>query len=302
MFKLPVSDYVADYYKKRGIEFTYRQQARLCWTGASLLKEQLELLRELLALSDDTDLNAEIRERITFEEESLKYFMTNNNPAIIYILTPISDDDDDPEPEYFSQAENAIAYGKAIGEAFSLEKRYLQDCRSEKHAEEKMSDEVEDSLGTYFFTQAGEVRYGWSQECNPTFDVENTERFEWMFLNIESPFGLGDIVMGTDWEYPRVVSTDHNCYKEQYERFKDRSDIRLDSSDNCIRTDYVHIDGSLYYEHTVPFKLWKIDSWEDKEYWEILQRLSMLVNAGISVDDFMYLVHRYAEREKNEHE
>ena len=42
MFKLPVSDYVADYYKKRGIEFTYRQQARLCWTGASLLKEQLE--------------------------------------------------------------------------------------------------------------------------------------------------------------------------------------------------------------------------------------------------------------------
>ena len=71
MFKLPVSDYVADYYKKRGIEFTYRQQARLCWTGASLLKEQLELLRELLTLSDDTDLNAEIRERITFEEESL---------------------------------------------------------------------------------------------------------------------------------------------------------------------------------------------------------------------------------------
>lgn len=31
MVKLPMSDYVADYYKKQGITFTFRQQACLCW-------------------------------------------------------------------------------------------------------------------------------------------------------------------------------------------------------------------------------------------------------------------------------
>lgn len=39
MIKLPISDYVADYYKEQGIEFTLRQQASLCWHGHYLLKD-----------------------------------------------------------------------------------------------------------------------------------------------------------------------------------------------------------------------------------------------------------------------
>lgn len=33
MVKLPMSEYVANYYKGQGIEFTLRQQATLCWNG-----------------------------------------------------------------------------------------------------------------------------------------------------------------------------------------------------------------------------------------------------------------------------
>ncbi len=37
MVKLPISDYVANYYKEQGIEFTLRQQAHFCWCYNDLL-------------------------------------------------------------------------------------------------------------------------------------------------------------------------------------------------------------------------------------------------------------------------
>lgn len=67
MIKLPMSDYVSDYYKKQGIEFTFRQQAHFCWAYNDLLKDRMELVKKILEISDDEKLNAEIRERIEYE-------------------------------------------------------------------------------------------------------------------------------------------------------------------------------------------------------------------------------------------
>lgn len=119
--------------------------------------------------------------------------------------------------------------------------------------------------------------YGSSNEHKAPFDEEDNSRFENIFLNIKSPFGLGDIVMGPDFDEPQVVSTDHDCFIEDYERLKDHEYIQLDGISNIIRTDMVNTDGSLDYAHTVPFHLWKIDSWEDKEYWELLQMMGAAV-------------------------
>lgn len=299
MLKLPVSDYVENYYKEQGIELTFRQQARLCWTEPSLLKDQLRLLKELLSLSDDEKLNKEIQERITYEEESLNRFMANDNPAVFYIFLP--DDKESEYPEYFSKAEAAISYGKAWGkkrgEKFSLEKRYLMDCCPKELMDGKALIETDASLGTYFFTPDGKIRYGWSRECEAPFDQENAERFENLYLNVKSPFGLGDIVMGPGWKYPQVVGTDHDCFTEQYERLKTHPCMRLDSTDNCIRIDCVDTEGCLDYDHPSPFRLWKIDSWEDKEYWKILQMLSAMAKADVSAYDLEYLADRYAEHQ-----
>lgn len=64
------------------------------------------------------------------------------------------------------------------------------------------------------------------------------------------------------------------CFMTHYDRLKDHEQIQLDTSDNCIRTEWIGMDGELYYDHTDSFHLWKIDSWEDEEYWELLQRMS----------------------------
>ena len=59
MIKLPMSDYVSDYYKKQGIEFTLRQQAHFCWAYSELLKDRIGSLKEILEISDDEKLNGD---------------------------------------------------------------------------------------------------------------------------------------------------------------------------------------------------------------------------------------------------
>ncbi|MCM1561267.1 MAG: hypothetical protein NC123_17255 [Butyrivibrio sp.] len=106
--------------------------------------------------------------------------------------------------------------------------------------------------------------------------------------------------MGPDLERPEVVSTDHDCFFEIYNRFKDHPYIQLDATSNIIRTDLVNENGNLDYAHTLPFKLWKVDSWEDKEYWEILQILSKAAKEDVDVFRLDHLCYEYAKRRSEE--
>ncbi len=301
MVKLPISDYVADYYKKQGIEFTFRQQAHFCWYYNDLVKEQLESLKEVLKISDDEELNTEIRERIVYEEKAYECFRTGREECI-YIVHP--DDEGEYCEERFASAENAVTYGvHHSNKEFSVEKCWLFDRNPERLSEEAGDDAPKGrnaALSVYYFTSQGDIKYGNSYEYEAPFDQEDNDRFEYMFLNIKSPFGLGDIVMGPGFERPAVVSTDHDCFEELYDRLKNSKYTQLDSTSNTIRTELVNEDGSLDYDHTDPFHLWKVDSWEDKEYWEILRILSKAAKAGVDVFRLDYLSDEYAKHHSEE--
>ena len=71
---------------------------------------------------------------------------------------------------------------------------------------------------------------------------------------------------------------------------------------NIIRTDLVNADGSLDYAHTVPFHLWKIDSWEDQEYWKLLQMMSDAIKKEVDLYDFDILRWQYGERNEKREE
>ncbi|MBQ6888542.1 MAG: hypothetical protein IJN54_13630 [Lachnospiraceae bacterium] len=296
MVKLPISDYVNNFYKEQGIEFTYRQQARLCWTGYSLLKEKINSLKEILEISDDEQLNQEMMERIVFEEKAYERFLVNNESGVIYtVKSKIKEDYD----EYFASAKAAISYGiRNFEKGFRIDKCFLLDKYPEELTEGKVIEEVNPIQASYVYTSQGEPEYGWSYECEAGFEEDDSNRFENMFLNIKSPFGLGDIVMGPDWEYPQVVSTDYDAFYEVYE-ICERSTVFIipEAADNCIRTDEVRPDGEFDYSHTYPFDLWKIDSWEDEKYWKILQVLSKAIKAGINLCDLSYMIYEY----KKEH-
>lgn len=76
--------------------------------------------------------------------------------------------------------------------------------------------------------------------------------------------------------------------------------MHLDGVDNCIRIDYIGKDGKPYYDHEIPFHLWKIDSWDDGKYWNILQVMGKLMKAGTDAFEWDYLLRKYREHNKTE--
>lgn len=102
--------------------------------------------------------------------------------------------------------------------------------------------------------------------------------------------------MAPYFESPRIVTTAHDCFEERYERTKDRDYFKPDISDNCIRTDWIGADGNPCYDHTIPFDLWVIDSWEDENYWEILQILSQCAKIDVSIFNLNYYIDKYKEQ------
>lgn len=94
----------------------------------------------------------------------------------------------------------------------------------------------------------------------------------------------------------------HDCFMELYDRMYDKHKEQvfqwLDPVVSTIRTDYVGMDGKVYYDHTVPFDLWKIDSWRDKEYWDLLQMLGKGMKAGVGICEWQYLLGEYKNHHK----
>ena len=146
-------------------------------------------------------------------------------------------------------------------------------------------------VSAYDFRADGEIEHGYSYEYPAPFDEEDKARFENMFLNIKSPFGLGDIVMGEGFGQPGVVSSGHGCFEEIYRKHEKDTEICIDDKDNFIRVDFVRKDGRLVYDQLAPFALWKADSWEDREYWDILQFMSDAIRRGVDMirfDNYIY--------------
>lgn len=172
-------------------------------------------------------------------------------------------------------------------------KRYLlgQCPQDVLHGEEL--DRYNTRLSLYDFRADGEIEYGYSYECPAPFDEEDKARFENMCLNVISPFGPGDIVMGKGFRHPGVVSSSHDCFQKTYHRHED-------DTDNCIRVDFIRKNGRLCYGHAAPFGLWKINSWEDKEYWDILEFMSNAIKRGADLMYYDYNVHEYSRCHKGE--
>jgi hypothetical protein len=77
----------------------------------------------------------------------------------------------------------------------------------------------------------------------------------------------------------------------------DMPGMECDAVDNYIYLDSVDDEGDLTYDHYVPFRLWKVDSWEDKEYWDILQVMSKALKAGVDLVGLRYRLWEFARRD-----
>ena len=109
---------------------------------------------------------------------------------------------------------------------------------------------------------------------------------------------------GENFSRPGVVASRHDCFEKIYDRHKRDAEVCIDDTDNYIRVDYAgHNRFSAYnfnYDYVHPFGLWKIDSWDDKEYWEILKFMSHAIRQKVDLFTIDYLMHEYSGHHETE--
>ncbi len=301
MFKLPISDYVAKYYKEHNIQLTYRQQATICWLAVKSI-DVLDLLKELLLESDDEELNKEIEETIEYEKEVYRRFMIDEPGRILYKISHGSGDI--YNEQYFNTFEAALAFGrryyKKSDEGFYIRKVYYWESSLDnyytsgdlKYADDVLGDELDDVVGKYYFGVDGKAWCGYINGFEAPYDEDDNRRFDNAFINITCPFEEGDIVISPYYEYPLVIRETYRCYKELNGKIVDDKGKEIEYAHNAVDVVYYNEDGELSWDSITPFSLTKINIWNDNEYWKKLLKISQAVKNNEN-EMFLEMERRY---------
>lgn len=156
MKRLPISDFMWNYYQSHNVSFTDFQQATIIWNSSLPRLEILDALREIASTTTDEVLKEQIRERLAAEAENERIFLENDG-RYFFIFVP--DDENEWESRYFSTLDAAIAYGKDHSkETFQIRKEIFAD-KSDSSAENDNSDAM------YIGGQARYTKGGVLLEC-----------------------------------------------------------------------------------------------------------------------------------------
>lgn len=298
MKRLPMSDFMWNYYQSHNVSFTDFQQAAIIWNSDLPKPEILDALREIASTTTDEALKEQIRERLDAEAENERLFLENDG-RYFFIFVP--DDEDEWESCYFSTSDAAIAYGKDHSkENFKI--------RKEPFADKFDGSAANDNSDTMY--AAGQAQYtkdGVLLECecyaeriSINFSHPYPSRFEDAYIPLQSPFELGDIVKMTGDSRPAIVQVSQEDWKRSLERNTNGSRKIPPSYDNISLTVEFLDDGEMYHVHPPILCLEKIDQWDDKLEWDLLQAASQLMKGTGSLESFLYHYHRNLDRKKRE--
>lgn len=284
MVKLPISETALKYYEETGYKFSFKEQAHLCYRYTPGLLERNDVLRKILKESDDKELNEDIKMMIDYGSNIYNMFMDNKDNKCVYYLRTLTTDWQ--LNIMFRTIEGAMDYvGRYVYNDYKIDKiRLSDDC--DINANVYMSKLVfkrgdPDEIVDY---QSAE----YEDDYNPNEHGPFEERFDNMFMNVDCPFELGDIVIRPETCYPVIVLSDRNIFHDRYEATQ-RQDwgnviMTLDYEDNLIPVlDYKN-DFSIIYVR--PFDLEKFDprSHFTEQFCDDLFYASKMVKSRFNMD------------------
>ena len=247
MKRLPMSDFMWNYYQSHKVSFTDFQQAAIIWNSDLPKPEILDALCEIASTTTDEALKEQIRERLDAEAESERLFHENDG-RYFFIFVP--DDEDERESCYFSTSDAAIAYGKDHSkENFKIRKEPFAD-KFDGSAANDNSDTM------YIGGQAQYAKDGVLLECecyteriSINFSHPYPSRFEDAYIPLQSPFELGDIVKMTGDSRPAIVQVSQEDWKRSLERNTNGSRKIPPNYDNTSLTVEFLDNGEMYHVH-----------------------------------------------------
>lgn len=298
MIELPMSTFMRNYYREQGITFTDSQQATIIWNSDLPMPEILDALREIASTTTDEMLKEQIRERLAAEAENERIFLENDGS---YFFIFIPDDEDEWGSRYFSTLDAAIAYGKDHSkETFQIRKESFTD-KFDGSAANNDSDKM------YVGGQAQYTKGGvllecacYTEETSINFSHPYQSRFEDAYIPLQNPFELGDIVKIAGDSRPAIVEVSQEDWKSALERNTNGSREIPPSYDNISLTVEFLDGGEMYHGHPPILWLEKIDQWDDKLEWDVLQEASRLMKGTGSLENFLYYYHQNLDRKKGE--
>lgn len=299
MIKLPMSDFMQNYYQENGITFTDSERATILWNSVLPVPkaEILDALKEIADTTKDDLLKAQIYERLDAERDRGQRF-EGNDGRCVFICTPSGEDPKEKwDSSYFATLKAAIAYGKeeSLG-IFQIEKKIFEDCRTDDD-----SDEMNAVDGCAWYTKDGELihctDFPYMFGIRGSLSDEDPSRFEDAYIPLQNPFEIGDIVRIVGDSQPAIVQES----REQWYRFlewntKESNICRPSFHDNCLRVEFLNNDGEMFHDHPHILSLEKIEQWEDELEWELLQAVSRLIRGEGEMDDFLYCYHKNLKR------
>lgn len=296
MKRLPMSDFMWDYYQSHNVSFTDSEQATIIWNSSLPRSEILDALREIASTTTDEVLKEQIRERLAAEAENERIFLENDG-RYFFIFVP--DDENEWESRYFSTLDAAIAYSKDHSkETFQIRKEIFAD-KLDGSAANNDSDKM------YVGGQAQYTKGGVLLECEHytegiSFSHPYPSRFEDAYIPLQNPFELGDIVKMAGDSRPAIVEVNQEDWKRDLERNTNGSRKIPPNYDNISLTVEFFDGGEMYHGHLPILCLEKIDQWDDKLEWDVLQEASRLMKGTGSLEDFLYYYHQNLDRKKGE--
>lgn len=296
MKRLPMSDFMWNFYQSHNVSFTDFQQATIIWNSDLPKSEILDALREIASTTTDEVLKKQIRERLAAEAENERIFLENDGR---YFFIFIPDDESEWGSRYFSTSEAAIAYGKDHSkETFQIRKESFAD-KLDGSAVNNDSDKMY-AGGQAKYTKGGVLLECecYTEETSISFSHPHPSRFEDAYIPLQNPFELGDIVKIVGDSRPAIVEVSQEAWKRAIERNTNGSREIPPSYDNISLTVEFLDGGEMYHGHPPILWLEKIDQWDDKLEWDVLQEASRLMKGTGSLENFLYYYHQNLDRKK----
>ena len=296
MKRLPMSDFMWNYYQSHNVSFTDFQQATIIWNSDLPKSEILDALREIASTTADEVLKEQIRERLATEAENERIFLENDG-RYFFIFVP--DDENEWGSRYFSTLDAAIAYGKDHSkETFQIRKESFAD-KVDGSAANNDSD-VMYTGGQAQYTKEGVLLECWCyiERIGISFTHPYPSHFEDAYIPLQNPFEFGDIVKMAGDSRPAIVQVSQEDWKRDLERNTNGSREIPPSYDNISLTVEFLDGGEMYHGHLPILWLEKIDQWDDKLEWDVLQAASQLMKGTGSLEDFLYYYHQNLDRKK----
>ena len=159
---IPSKD-VREHMEKKGRVLTDFEKATLIYnhSGMSYFKKATQL-KELMELTEDSNLKEEILERLFYDERCLNKFYENDGTCIYELQVYDPENQESCEQGYYTTGEVAVTCGKKFQENFSVHKILI--LTEEKEPIECRSD----YSSTVYFDNQGQVRGYYSSEIEWT--------------------------------------------------------------------------------------------------------------------------------------